>query len=207
MIRVLGRLSSINVRKVLWTCDELGLSYSREDWGSGFASPKAPEFLALNPNAQVPVIADDEGVLWESNTICRYLVGKHGRTDLLPVAPRQRALVERWLDWQAADLNLVWRYPFLALTRNDPPVPDPARIEADTKAWNGKMLVLEAHLATSGDFAEAGHFTLADIALGLSINRWLRTPIVHPETPAILAYYARLQTRPGCVAHGGPATP
>ena len=82
-LKILGRTSSINVRKVLWTCQELDIPYDREDWGIGFASTQSPEFLALNPNAQVPVIIDDNGVLWESNTICRYLVGLHQRHDLL----------------------------------------------------------------------------------------------------------------------------
>ena len=75
-LKILGRTSSINVRKVLWTCQELDLSYEREDWGIGFASTHDPAFLALNPNAQVPVIIDENGVLWESNTICRYLAGR-----------------------------------------------------------------------------------------------------------------------------------
>jgi glutathione S-transferase len=73
MLKILGRTSSLNVRKVLWTCDELGLAYEREDWGTGFASTKSPEFLALNPNALVPVLIDEQGTLYESNTICRYL--------------------------------------------------------------------------------------------------------------------------------------
>jgi len=75
MLRVLGRVSSINVRKVLWTCDEIGLPFEREDWGLGFRSAQSPEFLALNPNGLVPVIVDEGFVLWESNTICRYLPG------------------------------------------------------------------------------------------------------------------------------------
>ena len=90
-LKILGKASSINVRKVLWTCEELGLSYEREDWGSGFASTHSPEFTRLNPNAQVPVIIDDAGVLWESNTICRYLVNLYQRDDLLPVEPAPRA--------------------------------------------------------------------------------------------------------------------
>ena len=82
MLKVLGRISSINVRKVLWTCDEIGIPFEREDWGIGFKSPQAAEFLALNPNAKVPVICEDDGfVLWESNTICRYLAGRAGRAD------------------------------------------------------------------------------------------------------------------------------
>ena len=73
MLEILGKASSINVRKVLWTCAELNLPYRREDWGSGFRDTHAEEFLALNPNAMVPVLRDGELVLWESNSIIRYL--------------------------------------------------------------------------------------------------------------------------------------
>ncbi|MEG1116955.1 MAG: glutathione S-transferase N-terminal domain-containing protein, partial [Janthinobacterium sp.] len=73
MLKILGKAASINVRKVLWTCEELDLPYEREDWGSGFRSTDDPAFLALNPNAMVPVLVDGDLVLWESNTICRYL--------------------------------------------------------------------------------------------------------------------------------------
>ena len=89
-LRIFGKASSINVRKVLWTCAEIGLPWRLEPFGSGFASTRTPEFLALNPNGLVPVIEDDEGVLWESNSICRYLAARHGREDLLPAAPRAR---------------------------------------------------------------------------------------------------------------------
>ncbi len=89
-----------------------GVSYEREDWGSGFASTQSPEFLQLNPNAQVPVLIDEAGVLWESNTICRYLAGKHQNTDLLPTEPAARARVEQWMDWQATELNPSWGYAF-----------------------------------------------------------------------------------------------
>lgn len=126
-LKILGRTSSINVRKVLWTCHELGISYDREDWGIGFASTQSPDFLALNPNAQVPVLIDDNGVLWESNTICRYLVGLHQRHDLLPAEPAARAKVEQWIDWQAIELNRSWGNAFTALVRNNPQRPGRAR--------------------------------------------------------------------------------
>lgn len=87
MLKILGKAASINVRKVLWTCEELDLPYEREDWGSGFRSTDDPAFLALNPNAMVPVLLDGDLVLWESNTICRYLCAQAGRDDLLPSNP------------------------------------------------------------------------------------------------------------------------
>ena len=126
MLRILGRASSINVRKVLWTCREIGLDYRREDFGTGFAPTNTPQFLAMNPNGQVPVIEDEAGVLWESNTICRYLAAKHARTDLLSADPRERAGVEQWMDWGATDLNSAWRYAFTG-----------ARVRAEFHIENG----------------------------------------------------------------------
>ncbi len=92
-LQILGRASSINVRKVLWTCAELALPYDHAEWGAGELSLQDPAFLALNPNALVPVIRDGDFTLWESNTICRCLAAKAGRTDLLPAEPAARAPV------------------------------------------------------------------------------------------------------------------
>lgn len=208
MLRILGKASSINVRKVLWTCREIGIGYVREDWGSGFAPTDTPEFRAMNPNGLVPVIEDEEGVLWESNTICRYLAGKHGRTDLLPERPRGRALVERWMDWQATDLNASWRDPFMGLVRRHPDFQDPARIAAGTRGWNANMAILDRQLASTGAFAAGAVFTLADVVLGLSVNRWVMTPLeTRPELPAIAAYYDLLAERPGFREHGRNGVP
>jgi glutathione S-transferase len=91
MLQVLGRPNSINVRKVLWLCAELELTHQHEPWGTAELPLRSPEYLALNPNALVPVIRDGGLVLWESNTICRYLAAREGRTDLLPNEPAPRA--------------------------------------------------------------------------------------------------------------------
>ncbi len=202
MLRILGRASSINVRKVLWTCREIGIAYSREDFGTGFAPTDTPEFLALNPNGLVPVIEDEEGVLWESNTICRYLAAKHGRVDLLPAGARERAGVEQWMDWSATDLNSAWRYAFIALIWRDPAFKDAQQIATSIVKWNAMMGILERHLASTGAFAAGNTFTLADVVLGLSVNRWLMTPIERPDYPAVTDYYGRLKERPGFLEHG-----
>jgi glutathione S-transferase len=202
MLRILGRASSINVRKVLWTCRDIGIDYRCDDFGTGFAPTNTPEFLAMNPNGQVPVIEDEAGVLWESNTICRYLAAKHGRTDLLPAGARERAGVEQWMDWGATDLNTSWRYAFTALIWRDPSFQDAQQIAASIAKWNATMGILERHLASTGAFAAGNNFTLADIVLGLSVNRWLMTPIERPDYPAVAAYYDRLKQRPGFLEHG-----
>ena len=196
MLKILGRTSSLNVRKVLWTCDELGLAYEREDWGMGFASTRSPEFLALNPNGLVPVLIDEQGALYESNTICRYVAARYGHGHLLPVEPRPRAGVEQWMDWQATDLNTTWTYAFNALARRTPGFDDAARVAASVEAWNKAMAVLDQRLADTGAHVAGHDFTLADVVLGLSVHRWLKTPMERPSLPAVEAYHARLKQRP-----------
>ena len=207
MLRLLGRASSINVRKVLWLCAELGLPLEHEPWGSGFKSTHTPEFLAMNPNAMVPVIIDDGFVLWESNTICRYLAGRHGRSDLLPTAPDARARVEQWMDWQATELNNAWRYAFMAIVRNSPEHCDPGAIAASIANWHRHMQLLDGQLAKTGAYAAGPAFTLADIVLGVSAMRWLMTPMQRPDLPALQAYIDRLSERPPFLQHGRNGVP
>ena len=207
MLQVLGRRSSINVRKVLWACDEIGLAVERSDRGQGFQPTRSPEFLALNPNALVPVIIDEGFVLWESNTICRYLAAQHGRHDLLPTAARERACVEQWMDWQAGELNNAWRYAFMALVRQSPAHADAEAVEASREAWNRHMQILDTQLAKTGAYAAGPGFTLADIVLGLSVHRWLMTPIDKPALPAVAAYLERLRGRAGFLQHATKDTP
>ena len=196
MLKILGRTSSLNVRKVLWACDELDLAHEREDWGTGFASTKSPEFLALNPNGLVPVLIDEQGALYESNTICRYLAHRHGDGALLPGDPRGRARVEQWMDWQATELNPTWGYAFLALGRPTPGYDDPAKIAASVAAWNKAMAILNQRLEETAAHAAGHDFTLADVVLGLSVHRWIKTPMDRATLPAVEAYYARLKARP-----------
>ncbi|MDH0865720.1 glutathione S-transferase C-terminal domain-containing protein [Mitsuaria sp. GD03876] len=209
-LRVLGRAASINVRKVLWTGVELGLDLARED-----VDVKADAFRALNPNAMMPVLIDADAAadgaafsMWESNSICRYLARREGRDDLLPEAPRRRALVEMWMDWQGGELNNSWRYAFMATVRKSALHQDPAQIEASIANWNRHMAMLDRQLARSGGpFVLGDAFTLADVVLGLSAHRWRAAPIPHVELPAVQAWLERLSRRPGFAAHGPAAGP
>jgi glutathione S-transferase len=202
MLKILGKPESINVRKVLWTCSELGIPCENEAWGSGHRPTDTPEFLALNPNAMVPVIIDDGFVLWESNTICRYLATRDGETPLLPARPASRAIVEQWMDWQSTELNPAWRYAFMALVRRNAAFQDASSIANSASRWNRLMTLLDRQLAASGGFVAGPEFTLADVAVGLSTHRWYMTPIERPPLPAVARYYDALSQRPGFMAHG-----
>ncbi|SEQ11525.1 glutathione S-transferase [Devosia sp. YR412] len=207
MLKVLGRITSINVRKVLWALDELGLVYEREDWGMPGRDPKVPEFLALNPNGQVPVLLEGGFVLWESNAILIYLAEREGK--LLPGPLEQRALALQWLGWQAAELNPPWGYAVNALIRKTPGYDDPAKVAESIAKWATRMEILEARLGhdSGNGFVAGDDVSIADIALGLSVHRWMSIPAEKPQFPAVADYYQRLLQRPAGARWMGQETP
>lgn len=207
MLRLFGKATSINVRKVLWTCDELNLAVTQEDWGDGYKPTNAPEFLARNPNALVPVLEDAELVLWESNVIIRYLASAYGSETLLPAGAGARARVEMWMDWQATEFNNSWRYAFGVLVRKNTTEPDLERLDQSLKAWTRHVAILNEQLEQTGKYVAGEDFSLADIPIGLSVNRWFMTPFEQPVFPAVKAYYERLSARPAFVKHGRNGTP
>jgi glutathione S-transferase len=204
-LTVLGRTSSINVRKVLWTLDELGLAYQREEWGLPLRDPRTPDFLALNPNGQVPVLRDGEVALWQSHAIMRHVASVHGGGRLMGATALERARVDQWMSWQEADLNPDWLYAVMALLRRAPGFDDAALIAASVKRWTARMELLEGQLADGREFLVGEVISLADIVIGLSAHRWFATPMQRPNLPALAAYHARLAARPAAREHLDPA--
>lgn len=200
MMRVLGRVTSINVRKVLWALDLLETDYEQEDWGLPLRDPKVPEFLSLNPNGTVPVLVDGDFSMWESNAILVYLADRDGGEKLLPSDPQARGRALQWLSWQVSDLNPVWMYAVYALLRRVPGYDEPKHIETSIQRWTARMAVLETELAKGGTFIGGADISAADIVLGLSCHRWFQTPFDKAAFPAVEDYYQRLKAvGPGAV--------
>jgi glutathione S-transferase len=207
MLRILGYAGSINVRKVLWMCEELGLAFSREDWGGGFRSTSEPQFRALNPVGMVPVIDDAGAVLWESNVILRYLATTRERPDLAPLDPVSRAQVEQWMDWQASDFNNSWRIVFQALVRRNPAFQDPTAIEASGNLFSSMVGILNSQLERTGAYIAGQRFTMADIVIGLSVHRWRSIPMNRPHYAEVDRYYDRLLEHEGFRRYGRDGGP
>ena len=212
-VEVLGRASSINVRKVLWTCAELGLEIRHVPWGEGDLSLASADFRAFNPQGLVPVLRDPQArqgrgiVLRESHAICRYLAARQRRHDLLPEAPADRAEVEQWMEWMGTELNNAWRTAFMGLVRKSPAHQDAQAIAASAAEWNRQMGFLEQQLRGTDRYVTQHGFTLADISVGLATHRWFMTPIEHADLPAVRAYYERLSERPAFLVHGRNGLP
>jgi glutathione S-transferase len=140
-------------------------------------------------------------VLWESNTICRYLATRYGDGKMLPREATIRAYVEQWMDWQATELNNAWRYAFMGLVRGSAAHQDAGLIAASVDGWNRHMGILERQLEKTGAYVAGAGFSLADIVLGLSTHRWRKTPMDgRPDYPAIAAWMRRLDARPAARA-------
>jgi glutathione S-transferase len=205
MLKVYGRANSINVRKVLWMLDEIGLAYEREDWGRGYKSTDDPVFRKINPVGVVPVIDDGAFRLRESNTIVRYLAEKHSRADLYPKDLEARATTESWMDWASTDFGSGMRPVFHGLVVKNPAYA--GLVEGGIKEWSGQMRVLDQQLAAAGPFVMGRSFTISDIPVGLVVNRWFSVNFQKPEFKAVSAYYDRLTERPAYRAHGRNGTP
>jgi len=198
MLRIWGRANSVNVQKVLWCCAELNLPFERLDAGMQFGVNDKPAYLAMNPNGRVPTIEDGDFQLWESNAIIRYLVLQYAPTNsIYPAAPKDRARVERWLDWALTTLQPAERPVFWGYIRTAPGLRDSAALQANVDAVAALWAMLDRHLA-SRSFVEAEQFTLADIVLGAYARRWFGiTEINPPPMPNLERWYGNLQERDG----------
>ena len=196
MLKIWGRLTSVNVQKVVWCADELGLAYTRIDAGRDFGLLKTPEYLAKNPNGLVPVIEDEGFVLWESNAIVRYLASQYGEGGLWPADRKVRADADRWMDWQATSFNPAIGPAFWQLIRTPPGQRDPLVIETARDSGEKKLALLDAHLAAC-DFVAGSSFTMGDIPLGCSVDRWYKLPLVRQSHPHVERWYAALCRRKG----------
>ncbi|MEK9671867.1 MAG: glutathione S-transferase family protein [Rhodospirillaceae bacterium] len=207
-LKILGRANSFNVRKVLWACDEMGIAYEREDYGRGFRACTEPEFLALNPVAQVPVVIDGDVIMRESNSIVRYLAAKAGRDDLYPADLAKRQKVEQWMDWIAYDLTHALRGAFLGGQLKESPWNNDWFVGQGREDLIHDIAIVDAHLEYHGPYLCGGGFTVADIPMGLAVNRWFMVQgFDKPDMPSAVAYYELLSQRPPYLAHGRNGLP
>jgi len=196
MIEIWGRASSSNVQKVLWCCSELGLDYTRYDVGKEFGGNKTPEYLRMNPNGLVPTMRDDGLVIWESNTIARYLSTKYGDGELYPTELGARTQVDRWLDWEVGTLGPTITPVFFGLIRTPPEQRNLPALAAAQAKLTETFAILDVHLADR-KYIAGERLTLADIAMGNSAYRWYNFAIERPEFWGLKKWYDVISERPG----------
>lgn len=195
MLRLWGRMSSINVRKVAWTLRELDLAYERFDAGATFGVVDTPAFRRLNPNGLVPLLEDGDFALWESNVIVRYLCARHAAGTLCPEPLQARMDAERWMDWQQTTLNPAGRGAFLQLIRTPAGERDAQQLARSVAATEPLFALLDRELAGRA-YVCGDRFTMADIPLGCEAHRWFNLPLERGDWPHVARWYAALRARP-----------
>jgi glutathione S-transferase len=199
MLKIWGRVNSVNVKKAMWCVGELGLPHERIDAGMQFGVNNTLEYRKMNPTGLVPTLDDDGFTLWESHTIVRYLCARHSMGRLCPQDLRARADAERWMDWAFTFQNAM-RDVFWGLIRTPPEKRDLKAIEEGSRKSHDLAAVLERALADK-PYVAGQFFTMGDIPIGCEVQRYLRVPIERPALPNLEAWFARLRQRPPFVQH------
>jgi glutathione S-transferase len=194
MLKIWGRRSAYNVQKVLWAVGELGLPYEHIDVGGVVGQLDTPEFLAMNPHGRIPVIVDGETVVWESNSIVRYLCAAYGKGTLWVAEPAERSLAERWMDWEHATLQPDFLALFWGFFRTPVAQRDHAAIERSLARCEKHYRKLDTHLANQPYLAGVT-FTMAEIPCAASLYRYFEMGVSVPLLPNLMAWYERLTRR------------
>jgi len=200
MVRVWGRNTSVNVQKVMWALGELGVPHERIDVGGSFGKNNEPAYLAMNPNGLVPTLEDDGFLLWESNSIVRYLAAKYGPGKLEPTDPHARARAGSWMDWQISVAAPAVTPVFWGLVRTPPEKRDAAAIEAGKVKSMAAMKILDAQLAKSA-FVAGDALSMGDIPVALMAYRFRRLVPERPGLDNLERWFTAIEQRPAFKEH------
>jgi glutathione S-transferase len=195
MLTLWGRLSSINVRKVVLAAQLVGVPFERLEAGGAYGVVSTPGYLARNPNALVPLLQDGNFDLWESNVIVRYLCARHASGTLYPTELQPRFDAERWMDWQQTTLNPAGREAFIQLVRTPPEHRKPQAI-AHSMALTAVLHGMLEEQLSCRRFMTGDHMTMADIPIACELHRWLALPLPHAELPHLHGWYRRMAALP-----------
>ncbi|WP_053150489.1 glutathione S-transferase [Pseudomonas sp. Pf153] len=196
MLKIWGRKNSSNVRKALWCAEELGLVFEAIDAGGAFGVVDTPGYRAKNPNGRVPMIEDDGFVLWESNTIVRYLMARHASGSAwYPTDVQARAQAEKWMDWTTSTFADPFRTVFWGVLRTPAERQDWAAIKSAIQVCEGVLAVADQALSEQ-PYLSGDEIGMGDIPLGSFIYAWFEMPIERARLPHLEAWYGRLQQRP-----------
>jgi len=200
MIKIWGRNTSVNVQKAMWAIGELGLPHERIDVGGAFGKNREPAYLAMNPNGLVPTLEEDGFILWESNSIVRYLAAKYGPGKLEPSDLPERAFASSWMDWQLTTAGPAITPVFWGLIRTPPEKRDHAAIEAGKVKTLAAMQIVDAQLAKTA-FVAGDRFSMGDIAVGAITYRFRRLMPERPPLAHLERWFNGIEQRPPFKEH------
>jgi glutathione S-transferase len=205
MLKVWGRKNSSNVQKLMWAVGELGVPYERADTGMEFGGNDTLAYRVMNPNGLVPTIQDGDFILWESNSIIRYLAARHGPGTLEPADLRSRAIASQWMDWQISVFQPAFTKVFWGLVRTPPDQRDPAAIAAAMSQSIDAAKIIDAALARNAYLA-GNSFSMGDIPMGVFIYRFRALVPDRPSLSNMERWYAAIEQHSAFKEHVSSVT-
>ena len=196
MLKIWGRNNSINVKKVLWIAEELGLKYENFEVGGKFGGLDTAEFLKLNPNGLIPVIEDEGFVLWESNSILRYIAAQYGQDSFWVEDCKKRGATEKWMDWASEELFPLFKAILFNAVRLPPEKRNTDILANAIDGFEKKLSIIENEFSLS-PWLSGKNFGLADIVVGTYIYYYYEINIKRlTKFSKVEDWYQRLQKRP-----------
>lgn len=194
-LKLWGRATSYNVQKVAWVIAELELPHERLDAGGSFGGLSDPDYIAMNPNKRVPTLIDGDFVVWESNSICRYLIDAYGASSTFQLeSAKERARADMWMEWFQNNVYSNFIALFYQVVRLPPSQRNAekrARLEA---AVFDALAIFDAALSDRR-FIAGDLLSLGDIPTGAFLYRYFTMDIDRPPLENIDRYYASLSKR------------
>lgn len=194
MLTIWGRPSAYNFQKVHWFLEELGVEYEHINVGGARGGLDSDEFLAMNPNGRIPVIKDNGQVIWESNTILRYLASTYGANEYWSDSPVDRALFERWMDWELSTLQPAFLGLFWSFYRSPESQRDNKKIKHYLQRCEYLVQILDIHLG-GNEYVSGNSFGLGDVCVGTCFYRYFNMGIDVTSSDNVSHWYTRLSER------------
>ena len=196
MLKIWGRNTSSNVQKVIWALAEMKIPFERIDVGGAFGKTKDAFYLKMNPNSLVPTLEEEDGfTMWESNSITRYLAGKHAARVLEPADLKTRARAQMWMDWQLSVMAPAITPVFWGLIRTPADKRDHKAIDAGKEKTIVAARMMDEQLGRT-KFMASDEFSYGDIPVGIMIYRYMQLIPERPPTPNLDRWYAAISSRP-----------
>jgi len=198
MLKLYDNPLSGNCYKSRLALNQLGIEYERINVDIFKGEQNSPQFAALNPNKKIPVLVDEDFVMWESNALLFYIGKKYSPNPLYPEDPKIHGLVAQWLIFgkTTIDPNLAMaRY----LTRFAPPEMQDQQEIAKYRAHGSLALkILDDHLHDS-EFL-AGAYSIADIGCYPYVHLAPEGQIDLSAYPSVMSWCQRIQSQPGYIS-------
>jgi glutathione S-transferase len=158
----------------------------------------------MNPNGLVPTLEEEDGfLLWESNSVVRYLAGKHDKSGVLePKDPKQRALASQWMDWQLSVVGPAIFQAFWGLIRTPAEKRDMEAIKTSQDKTTAAMKILDAQLGKT-QYVAGPSFSYGDIPVGIMCYRFVQLVPHRPPMPNLDRWYNEVSSRQAFKDHVG----